>query len=295
MHALLIPVGSAGDVHPFLGLGRGLLARGHRVTVATNSLFGAVAADLGMEFVEIGTREEFADAMKNPDLWHPTKGFPMIIREALIPLVPRIYEVIQRHYVPGDTFVVAGTLAFGARLAQEKLGVPLAMTHLSPSCLRSIHDFPALPRLSRPDLLPMWLRPWLWKLADLMIDRMMCPGLNAHRAAVGLPPVRRPMHEWMHSPLLTLGLFPDWFAAIQPDWPASMRLAGFPLYDERDAAPMSADVEAFLAAGAPPVAFTPGSAMLEGREFFAASMDACLRAGLRGVLLTRHGEQIPPH
>jgi UDP:flavonoid glycosyltransferase YjiC (YdhE family) len=92
---------------------------------------------------------------------------------------------------------------------------------------------------------------------------------------------------------LTLGLFPEWFAAIQPDWPASMRLAGFPLYDERDAAPISAEVEAFLAAGAPPVAFTPGSAMLEGREFFAASVDACLRADLRGLLLSRHGEQIP--
>ena len=34
-HFLLVPVGSHGDVHPFVGIGRALRERGHRVTMIT--------------------------------------------------------------------------------------------------------------------------------------------------------------------------------------------------------------------------------------------------------------------
>ena len=35
-------------------------------------------------------------------------------------------------------------------------------------------------------------------------------------------------------------------------------------------------------AGEPPIVFTPGSAMRQGRDFFAAAVDACGRLGRRG-------------
>ena len=44
----------------------------------------------------------------------------------------------------------------------------------------------------------------------------------------------------------------------------------------------------------PPIAFTPGSANLHGRAFFEASAEACRRIGRRGLLLTRHRQQVPP-
>ncbi|HEX8916381.1 MAG TPA: nucleotide disphospho-sugar-binding domain-containing protein, partial [Humisphaera sp.] len=40
-------------------------------------------------------------------------------------------------------------------------------------------------------------------------------------------------------------------------------------------------------------AFTPGSAMVNGRAFFETSAEACRLIGRRGVLLTRHAEQVP--
>ena len=76
-----------------------------------------------------------------------------------------------------------------------------------------------------------------------------------------------------------------------------MRLAGFPLYDEAEQQPMDGDLDAWIgdpAASSPPIAFTPGSAMLFGHDFFTAAVDACRRLGRRGLLLTRHAEQIPP-
>src|SRR5687768_14677241 len=55
MHVLLITIGSSGDVHPFVGVGAALRARGHRVTLVTNAHFAPLAAHAGLEFVELGT------------------------------------------------------------------------------------------------------------------------------------------------------------------------------------------------------------------------------------------------
>jgi UDP:flavonoid glycosyltransferase YjiC (YdhE family) len=90
-----------------------------------------------------------------------------------------------------------------------------------------------------------------------------------------------------------MGLWPQWYAPAQIDWPKQSKLAGFPLWDERGLEPLSPKLEAFLAAGEKPIAFTPGSAMWQGDDFFAAAVDACKRLGRRGLLLSRHSDHIP--
>jgi UDP:flavonoid glycosyltransferase YjiC (YdhE family) len=128
-----------------------------------------------------------------------------------------------------------------------------------------------------------------------IMDPLFGAGLNQYRAQLNLPPVRHVMGKWCHSPDRVIGLFPAWFAPPQPDWPPQTVLTGFPLFDESDVTPMPAEVARFLDGGTPPIAFTPGSAMLHGRDFFSAAAEACRLIGRRGLLLTRHGEQIPPN
>jgi UDP:flavonoid glycosyltransferase YjiC (YdhE family) len=65
------------------------------------------------------------------------------------------------------------------------------------------------------------------------------------------------------------------------------------MWDERGVTALPPGLDEFLAGGEPPIAFTPGSAMLFGQSFFAAAADACRRLGRRGLLLTRFAEQIP--
>src|SRR5690606_4300015 len=96
-----------------------------------------------------------------------------------------------------------------------------------------------------------------------------------------------------HSPTLAIGLFPDWFAPMQPDWPAQMKLTGFPLFDETGLEPLPESLTNFLDAGDKPIAFTPGSAMSHGQAFFAAAAEACRILARRGLLLPRHPENIP--
>jgi UDP:flavonoid glycosyltransferase YjiC (YdhE family) len=56
---------------------------------------------------------------------------------------------------------------------------------------------------------------------------------------------------------------------------------------------LSDDLCDFLAAGTPPIAFSPGSANREAEQFFEAAVDACQRLGRRGVLLTKYDHQLP--
>jgi len=286
--------GSAGDVHPNVGLALALSRRGHRVILAAAAVFEPLARRLGLAFAGYGTEEEYYQTLRDPDLWHPYRSFPLVARRLMLPLMRQVYDLIAQHHQSGGLVVAASGLVLGARIAQEKLGVPLATVHLQPSLLRSVIDPPVL---GFPDILghlPRWLRRLFLRAADgLIIDRLLAPEINALRAELGLPPVRRVFDKWMHSPQLVVGFFPEWFAPPQPDWPPNVHLTGFPLYDESEAREIPAELEDFLRGGAPPVVFTAGSAMAQGAEFFRVSAEVCRSSGRRGILLTQFPEQLP--
>src|SRR5262245_42497594 len=272
MNVLLIAIGSHGDVHPFVGLGIALKARGHRVAIVANGLFGPLIQRVGVEFVEMGTAEEFLRGLQNPDIWHPMRGFNAVMELGLKPFLRPTYEIIRDRYVRGETVVAASSLAIGARIAHDKLGVPLATIHLSPAIIRSVHETPKLPGIVTASWVPRRLKQLQYALVDrLIIDRVTGPVVNGLRAELNLPPVNGIMRDYWNSPQRVIGLFPDWFAPPQPDWPAQLRLTGFPLYDERGAHELSDDLRAYMDGGDAPIAFTPGSANIHGREFFDAA------------------------
>lgn len=55
MHAILIAIGSAGDVFPFIGLARTLKLRGHRVSLCTVPVFRDAVEQHGIAFVPLAT------------------------------------------------------------------------------------------------------------------------------------------------------------------------------------------------------------------------------------------------
>ena len=297
-HVVLVALGSSGDVHPFVGLGRELRRRGHRVTLLAAGWFRGVVEKAGLDFVDPLPELDFVESIADERIWHPRKGTAIILEQFVRPLLEPVYRIIEREVAADSsagrrTVVVASTLAFGARIAQERLGVPLVSVHLSPVMFRSLDEPPRLPGLL-VHRGPHWFRRAQWYLADrLLIDPFIGRWLNPFRGSLGLPPARGLLRDWLHSPLLTLGLFPDWFASPQPEWPRQLRLTGFPLYSEEGVSDADAATRAWLEAGPAPILFTPGSANVHGREFFATAAEACARLGRRGLLLTRFPEQIP--
>jgi UDP:flavonoid glycosyltransferase YjiC (YdhE family) len=260
----------------------------------TNAYFEDIARRAGFDFVPFSSREDYFRLIENPDLWHPQKAVPLLATSSVIPAIPVIYRLIAERYQPGETAVVAGSLALGARVAQEKLGVPLTMIHLQPAVFRSRYEPPTHPGLEWIHRLPTALRPAAFRLMDFMIDGIYAKPLNEFRRSLGLAPIKRVMDMWWHSPTQTLALFPDWFAAPQRDWPAFVSVLDFPQYDAAGLEQMPPGLAEFLQSGTPPIVFTPGSAMKTGRDFFEVSAKACELLGRRGIFLTRYPEQLPP-
>ncbi|MDB6098486.1 MAG: glycosyltransferase [Gammaproteobacteria bacterium] len=293
LRVLLPTMGSAGDVHPFIALGAALQARGHRATILTNPIFQELIEAQGIGFIPVGSVAEANAAIANPELWHLRKGFK-VIAQVIVPAIGEIYRLIEKH-ADGSTVVAFSSLAFGARVAQEKLGVPSASVHLQPSVIRTLADQGMMGNVRLSASRPKWFKQGLFRLVDSMIlDRRLKEPLNQLRRTLNLRPVDRVMHRWMHSPDLVIAFFPAWFAAPQPDWPANTHTVGFPLWDAADAAPLL-EAEEFLAAGKPPLIFTPGSAGSTMQRFFKESVAAASRLGLRAMLVTNYPEQVPKH
>jgi rhamnosyltransferase subunit B len=294
VHVLIEAVGSAGDVHPFLAIGQALQARGHEVDIVTSAYFAERVAQAGLGFIPVGTLEDYQRATSQPDLWHPRRAFAVIWRESKSQILS-VYELLQRHIRAGETVLVGSTLAWSVRFAQEKLGVPAATVHLSPSCILSAEAPPRMPGIgSWFAHLPLsWRRVLLDWVDTRVLDGVVRDDLNAMRAQIVLAPVSRVFRQWQHSPQSVICAFPDWFCTPQADWPANSVTTGFPVWHAAQPQPLSAALEAFLAAGDAPIGFTPGSAMAFGKDFFERALAACEKLGRRAVFITPFDEQLP--
>ena len=293
MHILIIAIGSAGDVHPFLGLGRSFKERGHRVSFCANPVFQPLVERCGLRFLPVGTAEGYNAAMGNPALWNPRTSLPTLWQVIASELRPLFETLVAES--DEDTVMVGSLWAFSARLVQEKFGIPLVTAQVSPSTILSAKVPPVHKRFTIPEALPDGLKSAiLWLIERGVLDRICGPELNRLRGELGLAPATRIMGRWMHSPQGVLGLFPEWFAPPQSDWPSQLSLTGFPLFDEAGFHEMDAELQEFLAAGTAPVVFTPGSTMLEGQTFFLTAMQALRKLGRRGIFLTKDAQQVPP-
>lgn len=278
-------IGSAGDVHPLLGVARALAARGHELVFCTHPPFEPAVRRCGFAFVPVGTAAEYEAAMANPALWDPRTSF-RTLWQVIAPVLRPHYDALHA-LTDADTVLVGTLWAFSARFMQELHGTPYVSVQVSPSTLLSAHAPPTHKRLTIPARWPLPLKSALMTLIERQVlDRVCGPALNAARDALGLPPARRVLGRWLHSTDGVLCLFPDWFAPPQRDWPSNHRQSGFPLFNDVATSDDDAELDAFLAAGEPPVVFTAGSTRVDHAAYARAVSDALRATGARGLLLT---------
>jgi UDP:flavonoid glycosyltransferase YjiC (YdhE family) len=195
----------------------------------------------------------------------------------------------------GERFdlVVGTTLGTGAFTWAEKKKIPRLLLHLQPMCLGSVEDCPlyfdGAEWLCRA---PKFVKRSMFWFFDRYLSRQLLPALNAHRARLALPPIRRITEDLWNGADGVAALFPSWFAAPQPEWPPRVRQFGFPLESvTKSPPPLSPELENFLSAGDPPILWTHGSANLDTEKFAATARSATQSLGLRGVLVgPAHGQ-----
>ncbi|MBL9178872.1 MAG: glycosyltransferase family 1 protein [Verrucomicrobiaceae bacterium] len=289
---LLLPFGSAGDVFPFIWLGRHLLARGHRVTMITACLFEEQARKAGLDFIPLGEKEEFEAMIRDPRIWKPGHGTKVVFDFAAKSVEPYLAAIEKHGHVD---LMLAPVTTFAGRLAREKRGTPLITVHLQPAVFLSVHETPLLHpamRWLRP--MPVWFKRVLFSLPN-PVDLFALPTVGRLCLQNGVKPPASIFREWWDSPDGVLALFPDWFAAPQPDWPENLLQWTFPLEDLAKEQPLPGELRAFLATGDKPVVFTPGSANVQASRFFAVAAKAVQQIGCRAVFVTREPKQVPPN
>ncbi len=284
MKALIFSTGSLGDLLPFVGMGRELQRRGHQVTLFGNGYYDAFAERAGLDFQPLYSADEYRSLIQRD--WSGLSGVKLWAGHVLSSVLP-VERLVRSHAVPGETVVISLGWMLGTRIARELLDIRLVTIHMQPEPLGTL-------LVGRG-----WLqdvRRAVRRLAyGAMADAVFARKLNALRRELGLGPVRRVVTEWWNSPDLVVGMFPDWFQAPAPDWPAQTFLPGFALYEPVQAFEEEPDLEAFLSAGEPPVVFGQGSWIQGAEDYFRSSVAAAQALGLRAILLTPHVEQVPSH
>jgi len=292
--ALLFGVGSAGDVFPFIALGKGLAARGWQVSLCANPTFKEQVIRAGLAFEPLGTRDHYDRITRDPNLWHPRKGTRTILADFQAMDMIRTQRDLARQFAkkPGQRVVVASSLGFGARVAQEETGVPLVTMHLAPLVLRCPVNPPRVPGGWLPNTLLRFAPRMAYKLVDRIADPLIGGAVEPLRAETGLPPVRRYLEGWWNSPDRVLLCFPDWFGPM-PSRPDQARHVGFLQHDDDQSAADLAPLWRFVESGPPPVVATFGSAMRQARWLLERFVKATAAMGARLVLLSKDSDQVP--
>ena len=293
---LLTTFGSFGDINPFVGIARGLKARGHDPVVATSEFYRAYIEGEGIGFAPVRPDLDPADRDLLERVMHRRTGSEVLVRTVLQASLRDSYDDIAAAAVGADA-MVTHMIPFAGPVVAERLGLPWVSLIVAPMSFFSVHDLPVLPPAT-------WLhrvtgRPAIARFVRNAIsassDRWMRP-LYALRREAGLDRGTHPLFGGLNSPQRIIAIFSKVLAARQPDWPGHTEVTGPVMFSGSSWDESSGAVARFLDAGPPPVVFTLGSAAVGvAGSFSEASAEAARRAGVRAILMVgSHPENIPP-
>jgi vancomycin aglycone glucosyltransferase len=278
IRVLLSTIGSRGDVQPLVALALQLRALGQEVHLCVPPDFGDWIESLGMPATPIGPE------LRSTGKSDPLAALPMPEqrRQMMEGTVATQFETITAAAQGCDVIVGATALQIAAPSVAERLDIPYVFVAYCPTVLPSAHHAPPVLAMlgDRPAPATADYRQ-LWAQDARRWNDMWGPLLNAHRASLGLSPVSE-----VHSHIFTDR---PWLAAdptLAP-WPDPAAAAVFQTgaWILPDARPLSAELEAFLNAGEPPVYFGFGS--IRAPEGLSQVMIQTARALRRRAIISR--------
>ena len=284
---VIATIGSLGDLHPCLALGRELLRRGHQVTIASTPYYRNKVEDAGLSFRPMRPDWNPTDARLISSCEDLQRGLEVLYRQIVLPELNDTYHDLILAAETAD-LLIAGELVYAAPLAAEKLGLPWVSLILSPFSFFSSIDpsftvnVPILFHLRRAGPLVYKAALGLGKLAT----RHWSNPVRQLRREEGLRRKCDPVFKDKFSPYLVLALFSRWFAAQQRDWPAQTVQPGFLSLENPADSEAHSKLDEFLATGTPPLVFTQGSTAVHNpRDFYDISARVARRLRMRALLI----------
>lgn len=285
-HIVITSWGSYGDLYPYIGLGRTLAARGHRVTLAVPAYYAPIVEVEGLHHAPVGPDIDPDDRQIVARVMDPARGPEVLIREWLMPRLEQTSRQLLQAATGAD-LLVSHPVTFAAPAVAQVLGLPWIATVLAPMSFFSVHDPPVLahaPHLAALRRFGSFYGRLVRWVADRATRTWVEPASRLRREH-HVPGNANPLIDGQFSPWLNLAMFSPALGAPQADWPARTRQTGFVFYN--GASVMPPELEAFLDAGAPPVVFTLGSSAVNAAgRFYVESAAAARELGVRAVLMT---------
>ena len=260
MRVTLFAFGSRGDVQPFVALGMGLKAAGYEVAIAAGVNFRGLIESAGLRFESLGVdierlmQEDFAKEWLSNSSQNPRTELNNMRRmtEAIAEdVADDLLDCCTRADVFVSGLLTAEVLHTLARV-QNKVHIQGLLAPFAPTADGAAGLQALLPRrYSR-------LNRWYGYLIEAMLFSVLRKPSAVIRDRLSLPPVTRKdfMQALNQTPTL-MGVSPS----VMPpprDWPSYIYTTGYwflppPVYEPPEA------LQAFLAAGAPPVYIGFGS------------------------------------
>lgn len=296
MNALLLTLGSHGDIHPFIAIGRALNARGHHATLASNPYYQPQIEAAGVAFAPLTEREELKNIITQHKVMDAARGPMTVMRKLVLPMVEgfvtRTRELIRERR---PDVVVVHPIVVGALWAARMEGLPAVTVSPSPLMWANPNDQAILVPMRSHTPGPFAVRFDLL-LGRVFLRALMDPGLNRIRSTFGLPPRRDNFHLDCRGGDANLGIWSPAFRGPLPGDPPNSAVTGFCWHDQdhTQSAP-EAELQSFLNAGPPPIVFALGSTGVHAAgRFYEHAVEATRRLGPATRALLVIGRDQPP-
>ena len=293
---VLASVGSLGDLHPFIALAQQLKSKGFQPLIAASSAYRSKVEAEGLPFHAVTPSPEdlLADTgMTEGDFVRQVmrSSTTLIIDKAVTPYVERSYADLL-DAMQGADLVVASSFSLVARVAAEKLGLPVVSLLLSP-CVFFSAEQPA--HLMELPWLPWFRRTFGARATKFVLNLGRAQSLRQTQAItelrrrVGVPAPTG--DEILDAPLRAewiAAAFSPLFGPLPQDAPPNSEIVGFTFYDSElgGAGALPPDLEKFLDEGSPPLVFSLGSFGVHAAgTFYETAATVARRLGMRAVLL----------
>ncbi|MEM0980439.1 MAG: glycosyltransferase [Cyanobacteria bacterium P01_H01_bin.58] len=301
MHVLILTLGSRGDVQPYVALGKGLKARGHKVTLCTSARFESFVTEHGLnygymtdELLQLMDSTQGRAIMEDAtNLWEIIKATRQLSQQ----VAPLQHKMLHDSWTVAQSaqpnVIIFHPKTYGGPHFAEKLRIPailaVPLPILVPTAEYPVMSFPRLP-LGEP--LKSWYNRLTYRVVNALFAFSAGKPIKTWRTDHQLPP--QPKFDILHTqagtPMPVLHCYSHHVAPEPTDWPDRVIASGYWFLNQQPTWQPSEALKTFLEAGEPPVYVGFGS--LSGRHpehLTQIVIEALQQAQVRGILATGWG------
>ncbi len=298
MNIFIVTLGSRGDVQPYVALGKGLREAGHTVTICTCSAFESFITEQGLlygymsnDFLDLLDSTEGRAAIEDTvGVFGAIKTTMKLMKQANVINRQAMKEQWAAAQVSDPDLLIFHPKALGGAHIAEKLGIPALLAVPAPVIVPT-GDYPVIGLPNLP--LGSWYNRLGYQLISKgygvyngMANEFRQETLGLDKRANAALPLIQPDDQ----PMPVLHSISQYVLPRPHDWDDQAYLTGYWFLDQGVDWQPSAELQAFLDAGDPPVYVGFGS--MAGRDpqrLARIVVDALLQAGVRGIIASGWG------